>query len=111
MKSTRRSSPAATARRSTCSSTRQASPSPSPSGTAARAGARIRLTRDYLHPDLPATLDTVTIAATTTADAQETERNPLTQNLAWMLSQAAHVLHTELHAAFAQLGFAPRGYC
>ena len=43
--------------------------------------------------------------------ASITAQPPLTTNLGWMLAQASHVLNTELHAAFADLGFAPRGYC
>jgi MarR family transcriptional regulator for hemolysin len=36
---------------------------------------------------------------------------PLTTNLGWLLSQAAHSLHTRLTAALEDVGISPRSYC
>src|SRR4051812_17267595 len=58
-----------------------------------------------------ATLDAMTIAAATNAARDEAAARPLVDNLGWMLAQASHVLSTELHAAFEELGFGPRGFC
>jgi MarR family transcriptional regulator for hemolysin len=43
--------------------------------------------------------------------AAEPGASPLNANLGWLLAQAAHVLQTELSAAFEELGFGPRGFC
>ena len=36
---------------------------------------------------------------------------PLAENLGWLLSRAAHVLHTELTAALEDIGISPRSLC
>ena len=36
---------------------------------------------------------------------------PLTTNLGWLLSQAAHSLHTQLTAALEDVGISPRSFC
>jgi DNA-binding MarR family transcriptional regulator len=53
----------------------------------------------------------MTIAAATNVARDEAPPRPLVDNLGWMLAQASHVLQTQLHAAFEDLGFGPRGFC
>jgi MarR family transcriptional regulator, transcriptional regulator for hemolysin len=36
---------------------------------------------------------------------------PLASNLGWLLAQTSHVMQTEMNAAFAEMGFVPRGFC
>jgi DNA-binding MarR family transcriptional regulator len=45
------------------------------------------------------------------AERNTTDTQPLTANLGWLLSQAAHTLNTELTAALERLFVSPRAYC
>lgn len=53
------------------------------------------------------------MSATAQRPAAETSRSSptLSDNLSWLLSQASHVISTEVTAAFDELGFPARGYC
>lgn len=39
------------------------------------------------------------------------QSSPLSTNLAWLLSQAAHAMVSEMTAGFEDLGISPRGHC
>ncbi|MGH2922619.1 MAG: MarR family winged helix-turn-helix transcriptional regulator [Solirubrobacterales bacterium] len=50
------------------------------------------------------------VATKTKQEALEAAQ-PLAQNLGWLLSRAAHVLHTEMTAALEDIGITPRSFC
>ena len=50
-------------------------------------------------------------ATKTRPEGADAPSEPLAANLGWLLSQASHVLVTEMTAAFAEMGVSPRGHC